>query len=331
MVEYEGGIFAETESTLQGEMLNDSFMFNWPRDMFIMDSLLIIHDSYMQPDCFHIFNKNTGDFIQSFGKIGRGPGEFIDIGSASYDDVSHLLTVFDPNSKKIVLFDMLKIVRNERPFYEEIIIGEAPNFVKRIIQNGDVFIANGNDYRMRYGIWNPTNGQFENIYADFPNLTEDVEANWSIADNSVKLRLSPDRNRLVAGTYIGGVLEIFDVRKDGFSPSEVRYFFEPVFKYADGAVPRYVAALPETKIGFEDIFLTKNAIYALTWGVDKEMLGQETPEIIKFDYSGNPAVRFFVDKSLEAIVVDEDRTLYGVGQNAEGEYSLNRYVLPATK
>lgn len=326
-VAYESGISVESKHLLNGEILNDSFMFSWPRDVIIIDSLLLVHDSYKQSDCFHIFNKYDGTHILSFGKKGRGPGEFLEVNSVNYNYDNRSITVFDPNSKKITIFDITNILRGEEPRFSEFTITAAPNFIKQVIRYKGEFITKGNSDKMRYGLWKPSDRQFYNIYTEFPNLTEDNETNWSITDYSVKVRLSPDRQKLVAGTYIGGVLEVFDINEQGFSRSAARYFFEPLYGYAEGAKPKWVTTTPETKLGFEDVFLTDEAIYGLVWEVEKKTMSQHRPSIIQFDYSGNPSACYTLSNTLESFAVDADHTLYGVGYNDEGEYTLNRYIL----
>lgn len=47
-----------TETVRLGrQVMNEDFIFSFPTDMFIEDSLIIVHDSYAQEQCFHIFVK----------------------------------------------------------------------------------------------------------------------------------------------------------------------------------------------------------------------------------------------------------------------------------
>lgn len=67
-IEYEGAIIPEQTEHLASNILNDTFLFSWPKDLMILDSLLIVHDSYQQTKCFHIFRKSNGEFLKSFGQ-----------------------------------------------------------------------------------------------------------------------------------------------------------------------------------------------------------------------------------------------------------------------
>lgn len=167
-ITYEGGIPADKSYNPEAESLNDSFLFSWPRDILIIDSLLIVHDSYKQAKGFHIFDKDTGTYLKSFGEKGRGPGEFLEVSSVNYCNDGHSVSVFDPNSKKVITFDIANIMRNVKPHYREYALMKSPNFVKQLIPYGDKFIAKGNSNKMRYGIWDPSAEQFSGIYTDYP-------------------------------------------------------------------------------------------------------------------------------------------------------------------
>ena len=51
------GINIPLKKGLKGTALNTTFIFSSPQEMMIIDSLLIVHDSYNRDTCFHIFNK----------------------------------------------------------------------------------------------------------------------------------------------------------------------------------------------------------------------------------------------------------------------------------
>lgn len=322
---YEGKMTAEKDEYLAVELLNESFLFSWPEDLMILDSLLVVHDSYQQVECFHIFRKTNGEFIKSFGKKGRGPGEFMDIGSVN-NNYDGSITVYDPNYKKIVVFDIIDILQDQKPSFKEYVIVQAPNFIKQTLLYKTDFIVKGNDDKLRYGFWNPSSGVFRAIYSDYPCLAKDEEDNWALTDYGVKVRLSPDGKVLAAATYIGGILELFNTDDDGFKLKTERFFFEPRYNYAQGAKPRWITTSSESIIGFEDLCLTNDAIYGLVWGVESPMMENSKPHLFCFDFDGNPVKSYMLDEELGAVAVDNDGTIYGVGGDSVGQYKLCKYT-----
>lgn len=182
---------------------------------------------------------------------------------------------------------------------------------------------------MRYGIWIPEQGLFKNVYTEYPQLSTNAEINWSLTDYASRLRLSPDCRKLVSGSYIGCVLEILDIQDDGcFGMSTTRYFYEPIWKIASGAVPKWAVPTDETIIGFQDISLTQNYIYGLVWGIELEVLESGHPFISKFDYSGNPKCKYLINDLMLALAVDScDKIAYGIVMDSDGECFIGRMRL----
>lgn len=158
-------------------------------------------------------------------------------------------------------------------------------------------------------------------------MTDDTETNWALTDYFAKVRLSQDGRILVATTYIGGVLEIFDINEGQISLSAIRHFYRPVYGYANGAKPKWVTSISETTIGFQDLFLSKESIYGLIYGVGKDEIENAKPYIVEFDFSGNPKRKFTSDDVIETFAMDSDGVIFGVGKNSIGEYSLNKYTV----
>lgn len=325
-IAYEGKIEAGKKVQLLPTTLNESFLFSLPEDLMLFDSLLIVRDSYLQADCFHIFRKSDGAFIKSFGRKGRGPGEFMDIGSANCDHAEGLITVYDPNFKKTVIFDVIRILQDRNPYFKEYSVKKAPNFITQMLSYKDMFIAKGNDDRLRYGFWNPSDQTFHMIYTDYPQLTAEEEDNWALTDYAAKIRLSPDGKKLVVTTYIGGIMELFDIDDEGFHLKTSKFFFEPRYDYAQGAKPRWVTTSSETVIGFQDLFLTNEAVYGLVWGVERSEMEGNKPQLFCFDFEGNPVKSYGQDEALDCVAVDDDGTIYGVGSDSDGQYKVIRYT-----
>ena len=95
------GINIPLKKELKGSVLNTTFIFSSPQEMIIVDSLLIVHDSYNRDTCFHIFNKINGKHIGSFGNKGRGPGEVIFPSSLNYNPKTKTLTTYEEKNHKI--------------------------------------------------------------------------------------------------------------------------------------------------------------------------------------------------------------------------------------
>lgn len=84
----------------------------------VIDSLIFILDKNIAKSLF-IFNKD-GSFIRKLGKLGNGPGEYLDISDFTIDKANEKIYTLDPGSEKINVYDL----RNGRfikqlPFKDE--------------------------------------------------------------------------------------------------------------------------------------------------------------------------------------------------------------------
>lgn len=249
----------------------------------------------------------------------------MDINSAN-TNYNGSITVYDPNYKKAVVFDIIDLLQDRKPYFKEYPVLKAPNFIKQMLCYKTDFIVKGNDDKLRYGFWDPTNETFHNIYTDYPQLSNEDEDNWALTEYAVKAKLSPDGKTLVSATYIGGILELFDIDDNGLKLRTARFFFEPRYNYAQGAKPRWVTTSSKSIIGFEDLFLTNDAIYGLVWGVERPQMENSMPQLFCFDFDGNPVKSYILNDALESVAVDDDGTIYGVGCDSVGQYKLCKYI-----
>ena len=67
-IEYEGAIIPEQTEHLASNILNDTFLFSWPKDLMILDSLLIVHDSYNKQNVSISLERAMANFSKVLAK-----------------------------------------------------------------------------------------------------------------------------------------------------------------------------------------------------------------------------------------------------------------------
>lgn len=122
-------------------MLNDSYVYGHAWDILTYDSLLILVD-IGQEDVIYLFNRNTGLFLKSTGKKGRGPGELVSPGSVTLDKRKGILYVNDNERKAIVQY-CLKNIKNDSvsPLEEMKLSDGVPNLSRIYYLRDSLFIA----------------------------------------------------------------------------------------------------------------------------------------------------------------------------------------------
>ncbi len=100
---------------------------------------------------------------------------------------------------------------------------------------------------------------------------------------------------MLNATYLGGVLELFDLDDNcSLSLAKILYIYEPKYGIAEGAIPKYVVFNETTQIGFEDIYVTNNSIYALFISIGMKLYLRKSV----FDWEGIPITKIKTGCSL---------------------------------
>ena len=179
---------------------------------------------------------------------------------------------------------------------------------------------------MRYGYWDEESDSISGAIIRYPKFSNDDETNWSICDYSTVDKISPNKEYLLCATYVGASLELFNLDANEITQSRTKYIFEPIYDYAEGAVPRWVTPTDETVIGFSDVCLTNENIYGLLWGVKALDMESCNPIIIQYDYTLTARKAYKPKEIIEKITVDNN-TIYATGIDEKGEYHLYMYQI----
>lgn len=284
---------------LKSQVLNDSFIFAKPDKLFLYDSILIVSDVRLGNNLFYVFNTSDGHFLKSGGMKGEGPGEVI------IPDNSHLrndgiLSYWDINKSKLVQYNV-KHLLCDSAYVIEIPLERTRisyNSLLDVIDLNGTFIYNGNTER-HLGIYSSTN------YVDAPQLPNipSMELCRAIMNRGY-WEASPDGHKLVRITYIGGIVQCYEIYGNAIKEEWSKLFFPPVYKIVDGAVPVWITWKQESQIGFENLYVTNRYIYLLLNG----KTARDKPfsnEVLVMDWNGTIVNKYQLNCFVKSIAVDE--------------------------
>jgi hypothetical protein len=310
----------EDKSMLTGSVLNDTFLFSFPRDMFLVDSLLIVRDS--QKSTLNIFNKNTGEHLASFANRGRGAGEVLAVSNVNLCGDNSIM-IFDSQTKKIVIYDIGKVLGGIIPNYTEFSVENTENVVWSVLPYKNGFILGGNDSRMRYGIYDPISSETHVAYTDFPTLVKDEEENWSAWQYSVNWRVKPDQTKMAVGTYIGMSMAVLDLKDGAITADTLVRMREPLYSISQGVKPKWITHDQTTLFGFRDMYVTDNYIYTIMYPAVPAT--DRTNLIGVFDWNISPIKQYELDNTILTFAVDEpNNTIYAV-EYEDGEIFISKF------
>lgn len=316
---------------LSSQVLQDTFSFSSPIDLTIIDSLLIVCDSATsQRSAAHIFNKNTGAYIQSFCKEGKEPGKYSCISSMHNNHDGRSVTLFDFCEGKVIVYDVGRVLNGADSSFTECALNNSMiGTFQAMTIGGELWFAQCN-WSMRFGKWLPLEGT-RYSYDLYPNIVENDRLAPSIMAELGRIRPRPDGTKMVVSTAIGGIMEIFDLFPDSLVSKEVRYFYEPKFGLDPYQFKPWAIPSRETIFGFQDLCATNAHIYGLIWGVGYDDRIVAPPEIIQFDWAGNPLEKYTTSDFINIFAVDEDGRIYGIAKNEEQKYTLTKYTVDYTR
>jgi len=272
-------------------------------DMEIIDSFLVVNDFLMKDNAINLYNYRTGEVVHRLGFVGNGPGELI-YPSMNIFTSANKIQLYEPNLRKLIEYNLNYDDRQRCSEYS-MLKTNINGFIREVVKVNDHFICMGGGGKFddnRFIVLDT----FINIKystGEYPLLVErqSISDVQDILYYVRHLALRPDGARLAFGSYIGAVLEIFDVseiEKDINKINTVK-IFPPIFDRN-----KNVTWNDNTIIGFEDLYATNNFIYALLNGT----LGaqyQYPNSICVFDWNGTPIKKFITDVPLRSIAVDE--------------------------
>lgn len=334
-VTFSNSIEAPIVENKQLTVLNDTSLWNFPEQIEIADSFLIVLDEY-DGLYFRTYSLD-GKPLMEFGNKGKGPGEFLWVRKLHISPDKKLMYAFDDMAKKIVEYNFDSLLSGKKVFREYFVDvkkmpqNKTPTILYDMIPlNGHSFLVKGNHDELRYGIFDARDRKMTSVYCSFLeeglNITSKEEL-WSLFSSTTLTKLSPDKSKLVNATYIGGIMEMFmvDGEREKISLADSSYIYEPVYGLAQGAIPAYVVHNEKTQFGFEDICVTNEFIYAVLHDIGER---SKPTFITVFDWKGNIQKRIEVGKRIEKICIDEHRKrMYLLVSNEDNGYELDVMTL----
>lgn len=135
--------------------------------------------------------------------------------------------------------------------YDSLPQAEVPTIIYDTLSLKDSnFLVKANHKGLRFGLLKDGKvTQLYNSFSDCVNTNDDEEV-WSVFCSNTKTKLRPDRTKMLNATYLGGVLELFDLDDNcSLSLAKILYIYEPKYGIAEGVIPKYVVFNETTQIG----------------------------------------------------------------------------------
>lgn len=315
--------FPETVLLSSEEIRITDVYLKYPFRVRLQDSSFYVMDIHPADYYVHKFKYPSLEYQQSYMKRGEAPREFLDAENIRLDNQGFLWAL-DANRRKIVNFsDNLPATSIKTINLEEKLIRTLDfDFL-----NDSTFIVP--DYTGEYRI-NLVNLQGEIIHRAFH-----IPVNTRILKKDTPpiilaqawrpfLNYNPEHGALALVTQLGQVLEIYDMNKEQVINIVGHEDNQPQF-IAKGSY-----AIPNGIMGYSDVYVGKEHIYALFWGhsfadikngkINKE--GGNTVHV--FSLNGTPKIEYKLDSDITGFHIDEKKKLI-IGLDVNSNQPLKKF------
>jgi len=307
---------ATSTETLKFHPLNDTFEFGYASKILQYDSLLIVYDE-MQEEKIQFFHKKSGRHLGAFGRIGQGDKELVSPANLSINKSNAILSLYDYAKGQLLACKLTDSpITNPEAWYT-IDLPEYEIRPKSVIPLTDnEFVALNGKPRFTKARGNEVIASFD-LFPILPKQEADDPTTRMFFLSQSLLDVKPDGQKMVEGTIVGSIMQIFDLKSSAIESSAVRYFHKPIFSVQKGQI----GMLPETIYGFTCLHATDKYIYATLFGVANPTVYPNS--IYIFDWKGNLVKRFSTDQQICCFCVDEqDGKIYTMVISGSGEQIL---------
>ena len=294
------------------KVLNGSFVFS-NGQISVVDTLIIYGGmTNISNKAFHLFSKNTGKYITSFGNIGRAKAE---ISSAynrfSIDKERRMMYVYDLNRAKVVCFSLDKVLLGDNDYAHDIML---PKIVNKTVSNQFIYLKNsflvGHTSSGRFLVCSESDSITCNDFypsLDEPQEFKNVERQYFFYMGCMAAR--PDGNLFVYATRSGCIMEIWKNHEKTISPYIIKGLFKPEYNSRYREMPAPLVTIKEdAPHGISMLTCSNQHIYAIY----NDLPGYISNKIAVFDWNGKPQKIYIVNKDLGGFDVDEDNNIYAL-------------------
>lgn len=320
-LEYVQPVFEE-EIEANTQILNSRFLFSFG-SIRVVDSLIIYSGlSDVSDKNFHIFSKNTGEYLCSFGNIGRAKGEIsmFSVGF-SIDKEKREIYVFDSNLQKTVSYSLDKVLSEDINYAKDIELPEIVNNVSssHFFNLKESFLA-GYSRSSRFLVCSENDSvTCSDFYPslDEPEQYKKVERSYFFYLGCMSVK--PDGNMFVHATRSGCIIEIWKNKGSSIAPYVIKGFFKPDYnsQYRDS---NYPSVIPNNNApyGISALACSNQYIYAAY----NDLPCKWTNKIAVFDWEGEPQKVYIAKDDIMAFDVDNDNAIYALVKKSDESIEL---------
>ena len=296
-----GIVFPKTTHLSVTNIYNNVDVYmRYPYRIRLADSVIFVMDLHAADYYIHkLSNEVSTKHISSYGKRGEGPEELLDAENIRIDSDGRLWTL-DANRHKLVMWDSCG--------QEETNL--SPQLIRSLdfaLMNDSTFIVPDYTGEHRICLLN-RNGDIIKQLFSIPDKRRHNTSCITLAQAWRSfIDYNPKTGILAVVTQLGQVLEIYNLKEERHIASINIENGTPRFSEKESY------AIPNGIMGYSDVHVSDNAIYALFWGYSfKDMQNGKVKQeggnkLQVFDTKGIPVEEYILDRHITGFCIDKTR------------------------
>ncbi|MDL2241287.1 TolB-like 6-bladed beta-propeller domain-containing protein [Bacteroidales bacterium OttesenSCG-928-L03] len=286
----------------QIEVDDSSCYMRYPIRVRLADSLLFVMDLHAPIAYCHQFTYPGLEYMKSLAYRGEALGQFINA-----DNIR-----INPNGSLLLLSANQNCIVRINPDTGE--TESKLNLPKNLLRTLDFiqlpdssFIVPDYTGTHRLTMISPTGEILDRLHT-IPRSKEQESEGVVLAQAWRSfIDYNPENGILAMVTQLGEVLEAYDMKNDSLIKVTVGRAGVPEF------IDKGSYAVPNGIMGYGDVQVTKDRIYALFWNTSLKDIRQEKENIDggrfihEFDLNGNPICQYELDRYITGFCIDEEK------------------------
>ena len=313
-------VFPETANLTVTREYNTDVYMRYPYRIRLVDSIFYVMDLHASEYYIHKmpYKANT-ECISSYGKKGEGPMEFLGAENIRTDSEGRLWSL-DSNRQKLVMWDS----------YGQQETDLSPQLIRSldfVFMDESTIITPDYTGEHRISLINRNGDLIKQLFS-IPDKRDHNVSNVALAQ-AWRSFIDYDQKTgiLAVVTQLGQVLEIYNMKEERIIASVNLKNGAPLFH------ERQNFAIPDGIMGYSDVHISGDAIYALFCGYSFEdmrngLVKQEGSNRIQvFNLKGKPLKEYILDRHVMGFCIDKTKNrLLALDTNSDQpivEYELN--------
>ena len=295
-------------------LVADSVYLRYPFRIKKMGANLFISDLHGSEFYCYRFNYPQLQLKEQFAVRGQGPNEFLVVESMRFNNNGDLV-VLDANKSMITAFDTTKMEKRQQIQLDKKLIRTLDfDFI-----NDSLLIVPDYSGVNRICIINDKGHIVEKLFK-IPTRTKTKSSSDVVVSQAWRsfLDYNPHNGILALVTQLGQIVEIYNLNNKSIINIVHGSSGEPEF------IDKGAYAVPNGIMGYSDVQVGSDKIYALFWGRTFKEIRNNTNVteggnmLEVYDLQGNPLCRYILDKHITGFYVDEkENTMLALDINSD--------------